>query len=55
MPCPYTLIADVARSEMSRNALNGWEKFKLPPSDRHIDSLLDKLRTTSDTKSKTTA
>lgn len=44
MPCLHTVIAKVARSEMSRNALNNWDKFKLPPNNARIDTLVEKLR-----------
>lgn len=37
-------IKCIAESEMSRNALNSWEKFKLPPRNNRIENLLDKLR-----------
>lgn len=47
---PHNLIADIALSEMSRNALNNWTKFALPQSERQIDDLLARLGATSGAK-----
>lgn len=37
------LIIEIAASGMSRDALNGWKKFKLPEPDRRIEDLLKSL------------
>lgn len=42
------IINDIARSDMSRDALNKWEKFKLPRANDRIESLLDELRGVTD-------
>lgn len=36
-------IIEIAQSNMSRNALNRWDAFKLPPPDKGIDRLLNRL------------
>ncbi|SDG69021.1 hypothetical protein [Pelagibacterium luteolum] len=36
-------LSMIAKSEMSRNALNSWDKFKLPPQNEQIDALLLRL------------
>lgn len=36
----------IAQSEMSRNALNSWDKFKLADRNPRIDSLMLKLQAT---------
>lgn len=36
-------IPQIARSEMSRNALACWEKFKLPAPNPEINALLKQL------------
>lgn len=43
MPLQQYAIADIARSEMSRKALNAWKQFRLPPSDDRIETLMKKL------------
>lgn len=34
----------VAQSEMSRRALNSWDKFKLPAPNTDINAVLEKLQ-----------
>lgn len=36
-------LSQIAQSQMSRNALNNWEKFKLPLKSDEIDALLRRL------------
>lgn len=40
------VAAELARSQMSRDALNAWKQFRLPPSDDHIETLVNKLGAT---------
>lgn len=37
-------LSQIAQSQMSRNALSSWDRFKLPPSNDQIDALLGQER-----------
>lgn len=41
-------MLEIAQSEMSRNALSHWTKFKLPEPNEKIDALIGKLAEASE-------